>query len=220
MRVTQSESVTRLLWVTMLVVASAILAGFPEELLEECIAQVLFLLSCAVASITIEVDFAQGSESLATRDIEWGLELRHQWSARQRCTIIICIVALDASILANNSSEVVPRLLIAGLLVLWLARYLVSAVPSRCMTATMTSLSTAILQAMLWEVGRPIATIRDTSDPLRLLFTLAATILLLLRQFDCESYVVLVIVAYEAPQFLLVGRLVLVTNLMVLIAEF
>jgi hypothetical protein len=219
MRIVQFNSVTRLLWATMLVVVTACMAGVPEILVKECITQVLFLLSCAAASIVAKADFAQSSRVPVARDIEWGLDIMHQWSRTQHYTICICIMAVDASIMAYDRSEAVPRLLIAGILVLWLARYLASAVPSMYMTNVMPSLSTAILQAMLLEVGRPVATLLEASDPIRLLCTLAVTVFLILRQFGCELYVVLVIVASETPQLLLVGDLVPITLAIALIAD-
>lgn len=219
MRALQTRFVTQVLWATMLVVMAGILAGCPEEPLKECIAQVLYLASCGTATVVVKLDFAQGSGYLNDRGLERGLGPMRQWSSRQRDIIILSTLTVDAAILAYDRVEATSRLLLAGILVLWAARYRSSASPSTSMAAMMTGISTAILQTMLWQVGQPVAMLLHASEPSRLRYTLAVTVLPVLRLIDCELIVILVSVIHEAPQWLLVGLSGLIITIMVLIAD-
>lgn len=204
--------VRHVLSLLMLLTAISILAGCNEELLQECITQVLYLLSCDTAIAVLQPDFARGRMSHHGGDVEHGMGPARRWRRTQLCAVISFVMVTDAAVVAYDRPTAASHLLVAGILVLWSARHMAKAQPSTTETALMTGLSTAILQTMMWQVSQPVALLLHIGKLRRVVYTLTATLFPIVKLLHCEVVVVLVGVVYETPQWLSVSMLILNRN--------
>jgi hypothetical protein len=194
-----------LLWTGFVIVVAGILSGYDESLLKECVAQVLFLASCATAFSRVEPVLGRGRASSSARDLEEGLDWNNTWTSSQQNTVAFIIIAIDGIVVTIDRIEAGPRLLLLGSLAIVVAKYLAPGAPKGFVDELTSRLATTILQAMLWSVGQPTAINLGVPKTNMRLYSLMAMCLPALHPVESELTVILILTVYQIPHWLMVS---------------
>jgi hypothetical protein len=194
-----------LLWTTFGILLVGLLAGYDDGVLEECVAQVLFLASCATAVTRVESVLGRGRDLTSVLDLEEALECRNTWTRHQQSTIALMIVVIDGFIVTIDRTQAGPRVLLLGSLAIVLANHVAPGAPRGMIDEFTARLSTTILQVMVWSVSQPAALDVGIPTPSTRRYTLVAMGLPVLRPVESEVTIILIMAVYQVPQWLMVS---------------